>query len=56
MPALLSGLQYSWTIPANRALAFNSNIEYSILEIDDLEFLKKKIIVAKKLIETLLRM
>ena len=31
-----------WTIPANRALAFNSNIEYSILEIDDLEFFKEK--------------
>ena len=41
-----------WTIPANRALAFNSNIEYSILEIDDLEFFKeKKIVVAKNLIE-----
>ena len=22
-----------WTIPANKALAFNSNIEYSVLEI-----------------------
>ena len=43
-----------WTIPANRALAFNSNIEYSILEIDDLEFFKeKKIVVAKNLIETI---
>ena len=31
-----------WTIPANRALAFNRNIEYSILEIDSLEFLRKK--------------
>jgi isoleucyl-tRNA synthetase len=43
-----------WTIPANRALAFNSNIEYSILEIDDLEFFKeKKIVVAKNLIEAI---
>ena len=43
-----------WTIPANRALAFNSNIEYSILEIDDLEFFKeKKIVVAKNLIGTI---
>ena len=43
-----------WTIPANRALAFNSNIEYSILEIGDLEFFKeKKIVVAKNLIETI---
>ena len=43
-----------WTIPANRALAFNSNIEYSILEVDDLEFFKeKKIIVAKNLVESI---
>ena len=43
-----------WTIPANKALAFNSNIEYSILEIDGLEFFKeKKIVVAKNLIEAI---
>ena len=43
-----------WTIPANRALAFNSNIEYSLLEIEDLEFFKeKKIVVAKNLIEAI---
>ncbi len=41
-----------WTIPANKALAFNSNIEYSVLEIDNLEhFKEKKIIVAKNLID-----
>ena len=43
-----------WTIPANRALAFNSNIEYSILEIEELEFFKeKKIVVAKNLIDAI---
>tara|TARA_B100000963_G_scaffold192203_1_gene167276 strand:+ start:1805 stop:4543 length:2739 start_codon:yes stop_codon:yes gene_type:complete len=43
-----------WTIPANKALAFNNNIEYSVLEIDDLENFKgKKIVVAKNLIETI---
>jgi len=43
-----------WTIPANKALAFNNSIEYSILEIDDLEFFKeKKIVVAKNLIGTI---
>ncbi len=43
-----------WTIPANRALAFNSNIEYSILEINDLEhFKEKKIVVAKNLIKSI---
>ena len=43
-----------WTIPANKALAFNSNIEYSVLEIDNLEHFKdKKIVVAKNLIDTI---
>ena len=45
---------YTWTIPANKALAFNSNIEYSVLEIEHLEHFKdKKIVVAKNLIETI---
>ena len=43
-----------WTIPANKALAYNSSIEYSVLEIDDLEnFKNKKIVVAKNLIDTI---
>jgi isoleucyl-tRNA synthetase len=43
-----------WTIPANRALAFNSNIEYSVLEIKDLDYFKgKRIVVAKNLIDTI---
>ena len=45
-----------WTIPANRALAFNKSIEYSVLEIDDLEHFKdKKIVVAKNLISTIIK-
>ena len=31
-----------WTIPANKALAFNSNIDYSVLEIEKLENFKDK--------------
>ena len=43
-----------WTIPANKALAFNSNIDYSVLEINALEHFKgKKIVVAKNLINSL---
>jgi isoleucyl-tRNA synthetase len=43
-----------WTIPANKALAFNSNIEYSVLEISDLDHFKdKKIVVANNLIESI---
>ena len=43
-----------WTIPANKALAFNSNIEYSVLEINDLKYFNdKKIVVANNLIESI---
>ena len=31
-----------WTIPANKALAYNNKIEYSLLEINSLDFLKIK--------------
>ena len=45
-----------WTIPANKALAFNSSIEYSVLEIGDLEHFKdKKIVVAKNLIASIVK-
>ena len=45
-----------WTIPANKALAFNSSIEYSVLEIDSLEsFKEKKIVVAKNLIKQIIK-
>ena len=45
-----------WTIPANKALAFNSNIDYSVLEIEDLDYFKEnKIVVAKNLINTIIK-
>ena len=45
-----------WTIPANKALAFNSGLEYSVLEISNTEnFKEKKIIVATKLIESVIK-
>ena len=45
-----------WTIPANKALAFNSNIEYALVEISDLEnFKEKKIIVATNLIDSIVK-
>ena len=44
-----------WTIPANKALAFNSSIEYSLVEIDELDFFKeKKIVIANKLINSVM--
>ncbi len=39
-----------WTIPANKALAYNKDINYSVLELDD-----KKIVVAEKLINSVIK-
>ena len=45
-----------WTIPANRALAFNNAIEYSLIEISDLEnFKEKNIVVASKLLDSIIK-
>ena len=45
-----------WTIPANKALAFNSSIEYSLVEINSLNHFKdKKIIVATNLIDSIVK-
>ena len=45
-----------WTIPANKALAFNQGLNYLILEIkDDNDFKNKKIVVAKDLFETIIK-
>ena len=45
-----------WTIPANRALAFNNNLEYSLIEIADLDtFKEKKVVVAKDLINSFVK-
>ena len=38
-----------WTIPANKALAFNQSINYSILKLD-----QKKIVVAEKLVNSVI--
>jgi len=45
-----------WTIPANKALAFNQGLNYLILEIkDDNDFKNKKIVVSKDLFETVIK-
>jgi len=42
-----------WTIPANRALAYNENLDYLLIEIkDDGDFKNKKIIFAEALLES----
>ena len=45
-----------WTIPANKALAFNSGLEYSLIEISDTKnFKEKKIVVATKLVAAVIK-
>ena len=45
-----------WTIPANKALAYNSSIDYSLIEINELDHFKgKRIVVAKNLINSIVK-
>ena len=45
-----------WTIPANKALAYNESLKYAIIEIkDDGDFKGRKIIVAKDLLESVIQ-
>ncbi len=45
-----------WTIPANKALAYNSSLIYLVVKINDEgDFKNKKIIVAKDLLELLIK-
>ena len=44
-----------WTIPANRALAYNEALDYVQLELnDDSDFKKRKIIVAEALLQSVI--
>ncbi len=45
-----------WTIPANRALAYNESIDYLIIQIsEEGNFKNKKIVVAEELLETVIK-
>ncbi len=45
-----------WTIPANKALAYNESLDYLLIKInDDGEFKDKKIVVAKSLLESVIK-
>ncbi len=45
-----------WTIPANKALAFNESLDYVILEINDEgDFKNRKIVIADALIESVVK-
>ena len=44
-----------WTIPANKALAYNKSLDYCIIQLDDEgDFKDKKIVIAKQLLESVL--
>ncbi|MDC3090078.1 isoleucine--tRNA ligase [Candidatus Pelagibacter sp.] len=45
-----------WTIPANKALAYNESLDYLLIQInDDGEFKSKKIVVAESLLESVIK-
>ena len=44
-----------WTIPANKALAYNEGLEYLLIRIDDGEFKNRKIVVAEALLERVIK-
>ncbi len=45
-----------WTIPANKALAYNQSLEYLLIEVnDDGDFKNKKIVIADALIDSVVK-
>ena len=45
-----------WTIPANKALAYNDALDYLIIQLkDDGDFKNKKIVVAKELLDSVIK-
>jgi isoleucyl-tRNA synthetase len=44
-----------WTIPANKALAYNESLDYLLIEIEEGNFKHKKIIIANALLDSVLK-
>jgi len=44
-----------WTIPANKALAYNESLDYLLMQINDGEFKNRKIVVAEALLESVIK-
>jgi isoleucyl-tRNA synthetase len=44
-----------WTIPANRALAYNESLDYLLIQIEEGIFKDKKIVIADALLESVLK-
>ena len=47
---------YPWTIPANKALAYNESLDYLIIKIlDEGEYHNRKIVVSEALLESVVK-
>jgi isoleucyl-tRNA synthetase len=44
-----------WTIPANRALAYNQSLDYLLIQINEGEFKNRKIVIADALIDSVIK-
>jgi len=44
-----------WTIPANRALAYNESLDYLLMQINEGEFKNRKIVIAEALLENVIK-
>jgi isoleucyl-tRNA synthetase len=44
-----------WTIPANKALAYNESLDYLLIQIDEGEFKNRKIVIAEALLESVIK-
>ena len=44
-----------WTIPANKALAYNESLDYLLVNIDEKRIQNKKIVIAEALLESVLK-
>ena len=45
-----------WTIPANKALAFNKSLDYCIIQLDDTgDYKNKRIVIAKELLDSVIK-
>ena len=44
-----------WTIPANKALAYNKSLNYLLIKINDGEFKNRKIIIGEALLESVIK-
>ncbi len=44
-----------WTIPANKALAYNQSLDYVLIQVEDGEFKNREIVIASDLLESVIK-